>query len=157
MELDINGAVVAVDVDGATPLLFVLRNDLGLTAAKLGCGLEQCGACTVIIDGHAATSCATPVSDLAGKKIVTPEGVGAGGLLHPVQQALLDEQAAQCGYCIPGIVSTAVALLENVPNPTREQIVNALDGNLCRCGSHPRILRAVERAARAIASGSETP
>ena len=148
MELEINGAVVATDVDGSTPLLFVLRNDLGLTAAKLGCGLEQCGACTVIIDGGAATSCTTPISSLAGRSIVTVEGLGADDQLHPVQQALIDEQAAQCGYCIPGIVAAAVALLGQTPHPTREQIASALDGNLCRCGSQPRILRAIERAAK---------
>jgi nicotinate dehydrogenase subunit A len=148
MELEINGAVVATDVDGSTPLLFVLRNDLGLTAAKLGCGLEQCGACTVIIDGRAATSCTTPVSSLAGRSIVTVEGLGADDQLHPVQQALIDEQAAQCGYCIPGIVAAAVALLDQTPHPTREQITSALDGNLCRCGAQPRILRAIERAAK---------
>jgi nicotinate dehydrogenase subunit A len=148
MELEINGTVVATDVDGSTPLLFVLRNDLGLTAAKLGCGLEQCGACTVIIDGRAAPSCTTPISSLAGRSIVTVEGLGADDQLHPVQQALIDEQAAQCGYCIPGIVAAAVALLDQTPQPTREQITSALDGNLCRCGSQPRILRAIERAAK---------
>jgi nicotinate dehydrogenase subunit A len=148
MELKINGAVVATDVDGSTPLLFVLRNDLGLTAAKLGCGLEQCGACTVIIDGRAATSCTTPVSSLAGRSIVTVEGLSADDRLHPVQQALIDEQAAQCGYCIPGMVAAAVALLGQTPHPAREQIASALGGNLCRCGSQPRILRAIERAAK---------
>jgi nicotinate dehydrogenase subunit A len=149
IELAVNGTVHRIDVDGSAPLLFVLRNDLGLTAAKLGCGLEQCGACTVVVDGRAVTSCATAAADVVGKQITTLEGMSAGGRLHLVQQAFLDEQAAQCGYCIPGMIVAAVSLLEKTPDPDRSEIAEALDGNLCRCGSQPRIIKAVERAARA--------
>jgi nicotinate dehydrogenase subunit A len=149
IELQVNGAVHRVDVEPGTPLLLVLRNDLGLTAAKLGCGLEQCGACAVLVDGQDVTTCATAVETFVGRSIVTPEGIGQAGAAHVVQQAFVDEQAAQCGYCIPGMVVAAVALLDRTPAPSGDEIREALAGHLCRCGTHPRIIRAVERAARA--------
>jgi len=147
LELDVNGVVRTVIADPATPLLLVLRNDLGLTAAKLGCALEQCRACAVLVDGVATTSCATPVESMVGKRIVTPEGLGTPERLHRVQRAFVDEQATQCGYCIPGMVVGAVALLERTPSPTDAEIRESLAGHLCRCGSQPRILAAVRRAA----------
>jgi nicotinate dehydrogenase subunit A len=149
IELHVNGAIHRVDVEPGTPLLLVLRNDLGLTAAKLGCGLEQCGACAVLVDGQDVTTCATAVEAFVGRRLVTPEGIGQAGAAHAVQQAFVDEQAAQCGYCIPGMVVAAVALLDRTPAPSGEEIREALAGHLCRCGTHPRIVRAVERAARA--------
>ena len=147
IELFVNGSREVVRADPGTPLLTVLRGDLGLTAAKLGCGLEQCYACAVLVDGEATATCATAVERFAGRRIVTLEGLAHGDELHPVQQAFLDEEAAQCGYCIPGMIIGAVALLEREPNPTEAQIREGLDRHLCRCGTHPRIIRAVQRAA----------
>ncbi len=147
LQLDVNGRREVVRVDAATPLLQVLRNDLGLTAAKYGCGLEQCFACAVLVDGEATTSCATAVERFVGRQIVTLEGLAADGELHPVQQAFLEEEAAQCGYCIPGMIIGAVALLRRERHPTDEQIRAALDPHLCRCGTHWRIIKAVRRAA----------
>ena len=147
LELDVNGRREIVRVDAATPLLQVLRNDLGLTAAKYGCGLEQCFACAVLVDGVATTSCATPVESFVGRQIVTLEGLAPDGELDPVQQAFLEEEAAQCGYCIPGMIIGAAALLRRESAPSEAQIRAALDPHLCRCGTHPRILRAVRRAA----------
>jgi nicotinate dehydrogenase subunit A len=145
--LDVNGREHRVRVEPDTPLLYVLRNDLGLTGAKLGCGLEQCYACAVVVDGEAVPSCVAAVEGFVGKQITTVEGIGLPGRLHPVQQALLDEQAGQCGYCIPGVVVGATALLDRVRNPTDEEIRQALAPHLCRCGAYARILRAVRRAA----------
>jgi nicotinate dehydrogenase subunit A len=145
--LRVNGAERTVQVDPGTPLLYVLRNDLGLTAAKFGCGLEQCLACAVLVDGEAVTSCATAVEAFVGKEITTLEGIGTPERLHPVQQAFLEEEAGQCGYCVPGMIVAAVALLDATPDPSDDQIRTALAGNLCRCGSQPRIVRAVRRAA----------
>jgi nicotinate dehydrogenase subunit A len=145
--LDINGRSEVVSVDPGTPLLMVLRNDLGLTAAKFGCGLEQCFACAVLVDGEATTTCATAVEQFAGRRIVTLEGLAPGVALHPVQEAFLQEEAAQCGYCIPGMIIGAVALLERNPAPSDEEIRAALEPHLCRCGTHWRILKAVQRAA----------
>jgi nicotinate dehydrogenase subunit A len=145
--LRVNGADRGVQVDPGTPLLYVLRNDLGLAAAKFGCGLEQCRACLVLADGEAVTTCATAVEAFVGRAITTLEGLGTPDRLHPVQQAFLDEEAGQCGYCIPGMIVAAAALLDTTPAPTEEQIRAALASNLCRCGSQPRILRAVRRAA----------
>lgn len=145
VDLLVNGRVERLDVDPATPLLYVLRNDLGLTGAKLGCGLEQCRSCAVIVDGEAVTSCATPVEGFVGKSITTVEGIGTPDALDALQQALVEEHAAQCGYCIPGIVVGLRALLDRTPNPSDEQVRAALAGHLCRCGTHPRILRAVRR------------
>jgi nicotinate dehydrogenase subunit A len=146
-ELDVNGTSRTVEAEAGTPLLLVLRNDLGLTAAKLGCALEQCRACAVLVDGLATTSCTTPVESAIGKRIVTPEGLGTPEQLHPVQRAFVEEQATQCGYCIPGMVIGAVALLDRTPAPTDAEIRDALAGHLCRCGSHPRVVKAVRRAA----------
>jgi nicotinate dehydrogenase subunit A len=145
--LDINGRSEVVTVDPGTPLLMVLRNDLGLTAAKFGCGLEQCFACAVLVDGEATTTCAAAVEQFAGRRIVTLEGLAPGVALHPVQEAFLQEEAAQCGYCIPGMIIGAVALLERNPAPSDEEIRAALEPHLCRCGTHWRILKAVRRAA----------
>ncbi len=154
--LRVNGVSRTVRTDADTPLLYVLRNDLEMNGAKFGCGLAQCGACTVHIDGRAARSCVTPVSSLAGKNVTTLEGIGTLDKLHPLQKAFLDEQAAQCGYCTNGMIMSAKALLDANPKPTEAQIKTALAGNLCRCGSHNRIVRAVQRAASAanVAKGA---
>src|SRR5690242_1517828 len=127
-------------------LLYALRDNLGLHGPKFGCGLSQCGACTVLMDGVAVRSCVTPLSAAKGKAITTIEGLSGPGGLHPLQQAFIDEQAAQCGYCLNGIIMTAKALLDKQPHPSRDDIKQALDGNLCRCGTHMRIVRAIERA-----------
>lgn len=153
ISLVVNGSAVEVGADPDTPLLDVLRNHLGLVGAKFGCGLEQCGCCMVLVDGKPEKSCAKPVSAAAGKDILTIEGLGTQGRPHPLQQAFLDEQAGQCGYCLPGILISAKALLDNNPAPSRAEIARALDDNICRCGSHPRILRAVERAAARMREG----
>ena len=147
ISLVVNGRTVSVAVDGDMPLLDVLRNHLGLTGTKFGCGLEQCGCCMVLIDGRPEKSCGKAVSTLAGKEILTIEGLGTPAHPHPLQQAFLNEQAGQCGYCLAGILISAKALLDTNPRPSRRQIAEALDENICRCGSHIRILRAVERAA----------
>lgn len=149
--LDVNGRVHHVQVEPGTPLLYVLRNDLGLTAAKFGCGLEQCGACKVIVDGEAVFTCNTPVETFVGRRITTLEGVGTPENLHPLQRAFIEEQAAQCGYCIPGIIIAAKALLDRNPSPTAVEIRDALVVHLCRCGTHARIIKAVQRAAREMA------
>ena len=146
-QLRINGKSAMVDVDPATPLLYVLRNDLRLDGPKFGCGLGQCGACTVIADGKPIRSCITPVSAASAKEILTLEGLGTLQHPHPIQQAFINEQAAQCGYCISGVILTAKAFLDQNPNPTDEQIRHALTGVLCRCGTHLEIIRAVKRAA----------
>jgi nicotinate dehydrogenase subunit A len=146
--LRVNGASRTVRTDADTPLLYVLRNDLELNGPKFGCGLSQCGACTVHVDGRATRSCVTPVSSLAGKAVTTLEGIGTLDKLHPLQKAFLDEQAAQCGFCTSGMIMSAKALLDSNPKPTDAQIKNALNGNLCRCGTHNRIVRAVQRAAK---------
>jgi nicotinate dehydrogenase subunit A len=144
----VNGKAVSVSpANEETPLLNVLRNELGLMGTRFGCGLEQCGCCTVLIDGKPEKSCAKPLWSVAGKTITTIEGLGSEAKPHPLQQAFLDEQAGQCGYCLSGILVSAKALLDANPAPTRAQIAQALDGNICRCGSHNRILRAVEKAA----------
>jgi nicotinate dehydrogenase subunit A len=148
--LRVNGRVARVDADPATPLLTVLRNDLGLRAAKFGCGLEQCGACTVIVGGEAVMSCALPIHRVGEREVSTVEGLADGEKLHPVQEAFLAENAAQCAYCIPGILMEVVALLAWQDDPSEADIRRALDSHLCRCGAHPRILRAVRRAARAL-------
>jgi nicotinate dehydrogenase subunit A len=147
---DVNGAPATAHADPDTPLLYVLRNDLGLRGARFGCGQGLCGACTVIVDGRPVNSCDTPVWMVEGKQVRTIESLADGERLHPVQQAVLDEQAGQCGYCLSGIVMAAVALLEERPGATRAEIVEALDGHLCRCGAHGRIVRAIERARDAL-------
>ncbi|WP_324832441.1 (2Fe-2S)-binding protein [Pseudomonas saxonica] len=146
--LDVNGQRVVVSAMADTPLLLILRNDLQLNGPKYGCGLGECGACTVIIDGVAARSCVFPLSGAEGRMITTLEGVGSRERLHPVQQAFIDEQAAQCGYCMNGMIMTAKALLDRNPHPSEEQVLNELSANLCRCGTHIEIVRAVMRAAR---------
>jgi len=144
----VNGVSRNIDAwDPDMPLLYALRNDLGLHAAKFGCGLGQCGACTVLIDGAPVRSCTLRVGEASGRRIVTAEGLGTPDKPHPVQAAFIAEQAAQCGYCTNGMVMGSVALLQRVPKPSREEAQKALAGNLCRCGSHDRVLRAVERAA----------
>ena len=149
MSLDVNGRAAPVSVDDLdTPLLYVLRDDLGLHGPRFGCGLGQCGACTVHVDGQAVRSCITPVSSLkAGAKIVTLEGLGSPDKPHPVQAAFIAEQAAQCGYCINGMIMQSAALLNETPKPDETAIRQALAQNLCRCGTHQRIVRAVQRAA----------
>jgi nicotinate dehydrogenase subunit A len=148
IELTVNGAQHRVRAQEDTPLLYVLRNDLELNGAKFGCGLGQCGACTVIVDGEAVRSCSFPVALAAGKQITTIEGLGTIDKPHPVQKAFIDEQAAQCGYCINGMIMTATALLQRNPQAGDSQVRRALAGNLCRCGTHARILRAIARAGK---------
>jgi nicotinate dehydrogenase subunit A len=151
--LTVNGMAVSVAADPDTPLLDVLRNHLGLIGSKFGCGLEQCGACMVLIDGSPENSCGKALSTVAGKAVVTIEGLGTPQRPHPLQQAFLDEQAGQCGYCLSGILISAKALLDRNPSPSRQEIALALDGNICRCGSHTRILRAIARAASQMREG----
>jgi nicotinate dehydrogenase subunit A len=146
----VNGKTHRLDVEADTPLLYVLRDDLALHGPKFGCGLAQCGACTVLLDGAATRSCVLPVSRAAGRKVVTLEGLGSSEKPHPVQQAFIDEQAAQCGYCVNGMIMTSKALLDRTPDPSDRQIRQALAENLCRCGTHQRILAAVKRAAAAM-------
>lgn len=147
LNLNVNGAPHSVEVDDPEmPLLYALRNDLGLKGPRFGCGLAQCGACTVHVDGKAVRSCVYPSSQAAGKKIMTLEGLGTPDKPHPVQKAFIDEQAAQCGYCINGMIMEAAALLATNKRPSEDQIKEALAGNLCRCGTHVRIVRAVKRA-----------
>ncbi len=154
-DFSVNGKAVSVALDNeATPLLNVLRNELGLMGTRFGCGLEQCGCCMVLIDGAPVKSCNREVSTLAGKNVTTIEGLGTPERPHPLQQAFLDEQAGQCGYCLAGILISAKALLEKNPSPTRKEIALALDGNICRCGSHNRIMRAVEKAAAVMRAAS---
>lgn len=148
MTLKINGRDHQVDAEADTPLLYVLRDDLQLNAAKFGCGLGQCGACTVIVDGKAVLSCVTPMVLLEGKQVTTLEGLGTIAAPAPIQRAFMEEQAAQCGYCIAGMMMRAQALLQKNSKPTDEQIRAELEPHLCRCGTHMRILRAVRRAAR---------
>jgi len=147
LTINVNGTPRPVDAEAETPLLYVLRNDLKLKGARFGCGLGQCGSCLVIIDGKAVPSCDIPVSAVAGKAVTTIEGIGSGDRLHPLQQAFIEEQAAQCGYCISGIIMAAKALLDANPRPSDDEIKVALARNLCRCGTHQRILRAIRRAA----------
>jgi len=152
--LIVNGSTVSVTADGDTPLLDVLRNHLGLTGTKFGCGQEQCGCCMVLVDGTPEKSCGKALSTIAGREIVTIEGLGTRDWPHPLQAAFLDEQAGQCGYCLAGILISAKALLDRNPSPSRVQIAEALDDNICRCGSHNRILRAIERAAARMRDGA---
>jgi nicotinate dehydrogenase subunit A len=147
ISLKVNGATHSVPAEPDTPLLYVLRNDLELNGAKFGCGLSQCGACTVLMDGQPIRSCVTPIETVAQSEITTIEGLGTVDRPHPLQQAFIDEQAAQCGYCINGMLMTAKALLAKTPHPTDAQVREGLALNLCRCGTHNRIVRAVLRAA----------
>ena len=151
ISLRVNGKTQVVGAEPDMPLLYALRNDLQLNGAKFGCGLAQCGACTVIMDGAAIRSCVTPVSAAQNKQVTTLEGLGSTKKMHNIQRAFVDEQAVQCGYCINGMIMTTKALLDKNPKPTDVQIKQALAGNLCRCGTHIRILRAVKRASGQLA------
>ena len=151
LKLRVNGRDVEVTAEPNTPLLYVLRNDLKLKGTRFGCGAGQCGACNVLFDGNPVQSCDTPLWSAAGHEITTIEGIGgADGGLHPIQQAFIDEQAAQCGYCIPGMIMRAQALLERNPSPSDEQVRTHMNAGLCRCGTHMRILRAVHRASKTM-------
>jgi nicotinate dehydrogenase subunit A len=149
INLKVNGVSRSVPAAPDTPLLYVLRNDLELNGAKFGCGLAQCGACTVLVDGRATRSCVTPISAVGQSEVVTIEGLGTIAKPHPLQQAFIDEQAAQCGYCINGMIMSAKELLDRKPHPSEGEVREALAGNLCRCGTHNRIIRGVLRAAQA--------
>jgi len=148
INLKVNGAMHSVPAEPDTPLLYVLRNDLGLNGAKFGCGLAQCGACTVLVDGKPARSCVTPIDTLGQSEITTVEGLGTLERPHPLQAAFMTEQAAQCGYCIAGVIMAAKALLDRNPQPSEAEVRHGLADNLCRCGTHNRIVRAVMRAAQ---------
>ncbi len=147
IELEVNGRRHAVDVDPGRTLLSVLHEELLLTGTKYGCGESECGACTVLLDGRAVHACVTPVSAAAHAPVTTVEGLARDGTLHAVQQAFLDEDAMQCGYCSAGMIMAAVSLLAGTPHPSRTEIVRGMDGNVCRCGTYPRIVRAIQRAA----------
>ena len=155
VSLTVNGKAHTSPADPATPLLYVLRNDVGVNSAKYGCGVAQCGACTVLLDGAAVRSCVYPASAAVRGRVTTLEGLATDGKLHALQQAFIDEQAAQCGYCISGMIMSAKALLDRVPNPGEDEIRQALAGNLCRCGTHSRILRAVQRAAKTLGAQAD--
>jgi len=149
-QLNVNGSIHAIAADEKLSLLSVLRDQLDLTGTKYGCGEGACGACTVLIDGQWRRSCVTPVGTVGTKKITTIEGLAKGDRLHPLQQAFLDEAAMQCAYCTSGMIMTAVALLHTKPNPTQAEIVDYMEGNICRCGTHPRIVAAITKAARVL-------
>ena len=150
ISLIVNGHSVSIAADERRPLLLVLREDLGLTGGKIGCGEGECGACTVLADGRPVRACITPLGDVAGCELLTIEGLAAGGQLHPLQQAFLDAEALQCGYCTPGMIMAALGLLLACPDPDSDAIVAAMQGNLCRCGTYPRIVRAMQQAAREL-------
>ena len=154
IDLDVNGRACSVQAEENTPLLYILRHDLGLKGTRFGCGAAQCGSCHVMVDGVSVPSCDTPVWSVEGKGVVTVEGLGSDDALHPLQQAFIDEQAAQCGYCLSGILVHAAALLANNPDPTDAEVRAALDEHLCRCGTHNRIVRAVLRAATVMRAAS---
>ena len=153
--LNVNGRAVPIDAPAERKLLIVLRDGLDLTGAKYGCGEGQCGACTVLVDGKATRSCVTPIAAVEGKQITTIEGLERDGKLHPVQQAFLDAQALQCGYCTPGMILAAVSLLQMHPNATEGEIRRGMNGNICRCGTYPRIVMAVRMAARGNGGGGD--
>jgi nicotinate dehydrogenase subunit A len=154
-KLRVNGEERGVSAEPNTPLLYILRNDLKLKGTRFGCGEGHCGACTVLVDGRAVQSCDTPLWSAPGHEITTIEGLGSAQRPHPIQQAFIDEQAAQCGYCIDGIIMSAKALLDRNPEPSDADIATALERNLCRCGTHVRILRAIRRAARTLREGGQ--
>ena len=155
LELQVNGTKRRVEVDGERALLSVLRDELDLTGAKYGCGEGQCGACTVLIDGRASRSCLTQVASVEGKQITTIEGLGRDGRLHPLQEAFLAVDAMQCGYCTAGMIMSGVGLLKKTSNPTETEILRAMEGNICRCGTYPRILAAIQAAIRRTANGDK--
>ena len=148
LNLQVNGESHQIDAESDTPLLLVLRNQLGLTGAKLGCGLEQCGACAVLVDGESQLSCVAAASEFGGKDIVTVEGLAKGGTLNNVQRAFIAETAAQCGYCTPGMIIAVTGLFRRVPKPSEAEVLDALSAHLCRCGSHARVLAAIDRLRR---------
>ncbi|HKB52735.1 MAG TPA: (2Fe-2S)-binding protein [Ramlibacter sp.] len=154
IELEVNGQRHALDVDPGRSLLDVLREELGLTGTKYGCGESECGACTVLLDGRAVHACVTPVSRAVNLPITTIEGLERDGRLHPVQQAFLDDDALQCGYCTAGMIMAGVSLLAATPHPSRDAITRAMEGNVCRCGTYPRIVAAIERAASGKVGGA---
>jgi aerobic-type carbon monoxide dehydrogenase small subunit (CoxS/CutS family) len=153
IRFELNGRPITLDTDGSRTLLWVLRTDLQLTGTKYGCGTGFCGACTVLIDDEPVRSCSVPVSDVSGKSVVTIEGLAKNGKLHPVQQAFVKHEALQCGYCTPGMILTAVALLKKNPSPSRKEITEGLEYNLCRCGTHVRIFDAIEDASKVMKGG----
>jgi aerobic-type carbon monoxide dehydrogenase small subunit (CoxS/CutS family) len=155
IQFKLNGEKVSLRVDGESMLLWVLRTDLGLTGPKYGCGQEQCGACTVLVDGEAVLSCQTPVKEVEGKEVLTIEGLAEKGELHPLQKAFIEHDALQCGFCTPGMILKAHSLLVKTPLPTREQIVRGMEQNLCRCGSYPRVIRAIETASKEMKGGGK--
>ena len=148
--LNVNGAARQAHVEPDTPLLYILRNDFELSGPRFGCGLSQCGACTILVDGKPMRSCVAPVVAIAGKEITTLEGLGSKDKLHPLQKAFIEEQAAQCGFCTNGMIMTAKALLDKTPKPSETQIRKALAANLCRCGTHNRVVRAIQRASKEV-------
>jgi aerobic-type carbon monoxide dehydrogenase small subunit (CoxS/CutS family) len=154
-ELHVNGARRRIDADAERPLLSVLRDDLDLTGSKYGCGEGRCGACTVLIDGRPARSCTTPVSATAGKPVRTIEGLASADRLHPLQEAFLRVDALQCGYCTSGMIMSALALLTQQPEPSRDDIIRFMGGNVCRCGTYPRIVAAIQEAARTLQGGAQ--
>jgi aerobic-type carbon monoxide dehydrogenase small subunit (CoxS/CutS family) len=151
----LNGKPVRMTVDGERMLLWVLRTDLGVTGPKYGCGEGLCGACTVLVDNEAVLSCQTPVREVSGKEVITIEGLAQNGELHPLQKAFIKHDALQCGFCTPGMILKAYSLLRENPQPTREEIIREMDGNLCRCGSHIRVVEAIQTAAREMKGGRE--
>ena len=153
VKINVNGSDIELDVPRDTPLIYLLRNDLQLNSAKFGCGMAQCGACTVLMNGKPVRSCVMPVGSVVGSKVITLEGLGDRETPHPLQTAFIKMQAMQCGYCSSGIIMQAAALLEKNPNPSDEQIRTALRGNLCRCGTHGRIVKAISEAARDPGTG----
>lgn len=157
IHLKINGKACTVHADTSTPLLYLLRGECDLTGTRFGCGAGQCGSCHVLLDGASVPACDTPVAAAEGRSVVTVEGLGKGGAMHPLQQAFIDEQAAQCGYCLSGILISAAALLQRTPEPSDAEVRAALDQHLCRCGAHNRIVRAVLRAAAVMGAAPCTP
>jgi aerobic-type carbon monoxide dehydrogenase small subunit (CoxS/CutS family) len=153
ISFQLNGKKTEILVDKTETLLWVLRNQLGLTGTKYGCGMGYCGSCTVLIDNEAVRSCSLPVGEVAGKKVVTIEGLAVNGKLHPVQKAFVEHDALQCGYCTPGMIMNATGLLLKNPSPTTEQIVEGMEDNLCRCGAHKRIIEAVQSASKEMKGG----
>jgi aerobic-type carbon monoxide dehydrogenase small subunit (CoxS/CutS family) len=150
----LNGKPVSVTTDGQRPLLWVLRTDLGLTGTKFGCGQAHCGACTVLVDNKAVRSCVYPVRNAGGREIRTIEGLATNGELHPLQKAFMENDALQCGFCTPGMILTAYSLLQQNPQPTRQEIIEGMNDNLCRCGAHTRIIDAIQSAATAMKGGT---
>jgi aerobic-type carbon monoxide dehydrogenase small subunit (CoxS/CutS family) len=156
IEFKVNGKQMSLTLDGERILLWVLRTELGLTGVKYGCGQGACGACTVLVNGEAVRSCRTAVKDVKGKEVVTIEGLAKGDELHPMQKAFIEHDALQCGFCTPGMIAQAVSLLNKNPKPSQTEIVEAMDRNLCRCGSHPRIVQAIQTAAKNSNGGKQS-